>query len=430
LSSLALSRYTIYDNISRGIFIVFLPLLQSVFFAKGSLITVISGNINLVLAAGLLLWWASADYRNKSYFARQKSLSFFKGVFIKREQFVPNKSVHSRFFEQSLLQRFFKVASAYTITADRHSARNNRKVIIRASSLPLFFKPYSTKNVTQKLTEKPQTLPQTKLFKKSNFRVLLMAIVWSNAAAGLLFLSAAVKNIGRVFGKEYETLLTSQMDLSQYIATFGVPPLAAYLSGLILVGFCAALIMQFLRYFNLQSVLQGEQLQVTRGLFKKSMFLTEYCKINCVTIKQSLLMMLLRLESVYIHTIGSGTVKGDKSLVIPATSPAIARAAVCKLIDCTNTTYTVTPKHKTKLALTHSTVIFNSFYRLNRTTFVLPFKKVQSVAILQNPFQRFFKTCTIKAYVFAANRKSVRVFGVPIALAKEFVREYENVRKN
>ena len=302
----------------------------------------------------------------------------------------------------------------------------------------------------------------TTTYKSNNLRILLMAATWSNSFTGYLIFVPFINKVGDILGREFSEMLYSSMDVSIYFAAIGIPPVAATLASLALIGWAVSFIFQFFGYFSFETQISDDYIQISRGFINKTIHITPKNKINVLQLRQNLLMIPMKLYGVFAYTISSGKAKGDKSMVAPAQRYDKANAAVKEVLGMNTTednlvrpgkaqlaSYLLIPfyvmlgmiaaqvglyllnvqseilqlilvltaiitligavfmiiAHKRSfIASNDDCLIVSSYIGLTITKSYIPYDKIQSVVVRRSIFQRMSNDCTVKVYAYGERR--------------------------
>ena len=447
--------YTILTYLSRFTYLLIIPLLQHLLFQPQTLAeTIASFGVNILFVL-LLIFAAAGEYRSIVYRYNAKGIYLRHGWFVKRTANVPAKCIQSVSIQKNIFPALF---GAVKVHIDTPGAIRNK------SDISLILSRRKTRHVIDRIFEEDDV---TVLYKSSFLRILVMAATWSNSITGLLIFAPFISRAGTVLGEEFSAKLYEGINLGVYLAAIGLPPAAAYIAGILVFGYVVAYFVQVFRYGRFSVSRTGGRVIINRGLLSRNTFVTETEHINAVSARQSLLMLLFRLRSVYIHTIGSGKAKGDKSLLIAAQSSKTIDRVLMRLSGRTlNFQQGITPPKrkaisflflpmvcilcvipaafllnvlglygeilmlillfgvpvlflwlgfryfaykKTALAFNGKAVMACGYKRMNLTQNAVPFEKVQYLAVSQSLFQKFSDSCHVTVYIYSDHRHGFTV---------------------
>ena len=315
--------YTILSSLYRFAFLLIIPVLQSLLFNSTNIIDTITSLGFNILFIVLLILIAFLSYKKTFYNLSNKKLSIKKGFIITSTNFIPYKNITSIFVQKNILPAMFNCVKIYIDTAGAKTRKSDFYILLtfnKASNLVKSIFNVKNNDYIYK-------------YKSSIWRIFLMGLTWSNSITGLLLFAPFVKNSGVILGQEYSNRLYEGVNIAVYIASIGLPPATAYIAGILVFGYAVALIVQIFRYGRFSFEINENILRIKRGLVDRAIFTTNINHINSISINQSFLMILLKLKSVYINTIGLGKTKGDKRLLSPVERTTKAEEILSQIID-------------------------------------------------------------------------------------------------
>lgn len=467
--------YTALTYLSRFTYLLIIPLLQHLLFQPQTLTeTIATVGVNILFVL-VLIFTAVWEYRSIVYRFNPKGIYLRHGWLIKRTANVPGQCIQSVSVQKNVFPALF---GAVKVHIDTPGSVKNR------SDISLCLSRKKTNQVIDRLFGADDV---TIVYKSPLLRILVMAATWSNSITGLLIFAPFISRVGTVLGEEFSAKLYEGINLGVYLAAIGLPPAAAYIAGIFVFGYLVAYAVQVFRYGRFSVSRTGGRLIINRGLLSRNTFITETEHLGAVSARQSVLMLLFRLKSVYIHTIGSGKAKGDKSLLIAAqNSQTIDRVLLrlsgrslrfekgisppkrklvsflylpCACLLCvvpaafllgalglyreilTLLLWFVVPLlfiwilfryaayKKTALAWSKEAVMLCGFRRLNLTQNAVPFDKVQYFVITQSVFQKFSGSCHVTVYIYSDHRQGFTVKNLDYKEACTTVAEIEALIK-
>lgn len=236
------------------------------------------------------------------------------GFLLRRELILPTHNIASAFLRTNPLLSLFGAGKLLLDTP----AANAKK-----PSLTLFLKKQSLLDWWDGLRS-----PVTHRYHANTIPVVLMAASWSNPASGLLLVSLLLDRAGAILGEELTGELYNSVNQTQRLIALGLPPAIALFGWLLALGWFLAFLVQMFRYafFTVEQTPFGTL--ISRGAVVKSRQLLTSQSVRAISVRQTLLMRVLRRFSVYLHTIGSGKEKGDRSLLLAAARQADMRRHV------------------------------------------------------------------------------------------------------
>ncbi len=297
--------YTVFTSLYRFAFLLIIPVIQSLLYNPTNILATITNLGFNILFIIIIVFFAFMDYERTFYSLSKNNLHLKKGYFLKRKNTIPYNNITSVLVYKNVLPAIFNCARIYIDTAGVIKKKNDFYILLTYKQTLAVMK--SIFKVSKNYDYK---------YKSSIFRIFIMALTWSNSITGLLIFAPFVRNSGAILGQEYSEHLYDGVNIAVYIASIGLPPTTAYIAGILVFGYVVALVVQIFRYGRFSFEIYDKVLFIKRGLIGRAIFATNIEHINSITIKQSILMLLFKLKSVYINTIGVGKTKGDKSLLI------------------------------------------------------------------------------------------------------------------
>lgn len=447
--------YTVLTYLSRFTYLLIIPLLQHLLFQPQTLAeTIATVGVNILFVL-LVVFAAVWEYRSIVYRFNPKGIYLRHGWLIKRTANVPGACIQSVSVQKNIFPALF---GAVRVHIDTPGSIKNK------SDISLSLSRRKTNQVINRLFGGGDVAV---VYKSPFLRILVMAATWSNSITGLLIFAPFINRVGTVLGEEFSARLYEGINLGVYLAAIGLPPAAAYIAGILVFGYLVAYAVQVFRYGRFSVSRTGSRLIISRGLLSRNLFITEIEHLGAVSARQSVLMLLFRLKSVYIHTIGSGKAKGDKSLLIAAQdSKTIDRVLfrlsgrslrfekgisppkrklvsflylpfVCLLCVAPAAfllgalglyrelvalmlwflipllsiwiLFRFAAYKRTAFAWSGQAVMLCGFRRLNLTQNAVPFEKVQYIVIKQSIFQKFSGSCHVTAYIYSDHRQGFTV---------------------
>ena len=298
--------YTAAGILSRFAFLLIIPLFQGIFAQPQSLGQILrTWGLNLLVTA-LICLWAGASVRAQGYHAGEDRLFLKKGIILKRWLEIPYRNIHSITVERSLLPALFGAARLHLDTPAGGRKRADCTLTLSR----------------KKLRQAAETIfpaGEGKVLYRAGFwRLLLMSASWSNPGTGLFVAAPFIDRLGKLLGEEISERLYSTVNIGLELAAWGIPPAAALLATVLAAGWGIALIVQLFRYGGFAVSRSEEAISIERGLISNRRMLVRTDRLSAVSVRQSLLMRFLRLYGAYLHTVGTGKDKGDRSLLIAA----------------------------------------------------------------------------------------------------------------
>lgn len=458
--------YSFYTYLSKILYLLIIPLIQQLIFRPESLFQKIGTTIINFSFLFLITGIAIAHYRSIYYRQNNIFITFKKGFFIKKRLNLPINTISTLYMQSNILSGTFGASKLYI---NSNALKDKKGVTFIAS-----------RKKCQKISERlTGTQNGEEIYKCSFFNVIILALTGSNSVTGLLVISPFIDRIGTVLGREYSDRLYSAVDLTDYFMIFGLPPALAYIAGILFAGYVLAVVIKTLRYLNFKVIKRGDTIIIPKGIGIKSLFLTQKKNITAISVRQSLLMILLKIYTVSLHTLNSAKAKGDDNLIVPLTG-CDGAIKFFKSINnrCNDYKVIVRPlKKRLKnylyfpfsvfLVIIFITVlmVYNHFYnsfinifllffipftfvlagfriiahkhcgificenqikvqsfkKLNIITTVIPTENIEYTAVKRNPAQRFFGTCNVIISIRSTGKRRFKVRNLEYEEVKKFI---------
>lgn len=442
--------YTVFSHLKISAILILIPVVQEILYTPQNLFEIISTLSANTLYAIALIIFSIYSYRFHLYRTTYDAIEIKKGLLIKQYYCVP----FDRIYTINIYKNIFSLPlGAHKISFDTPSG-SSRHYDISA---------YFDTELSRK-TEKRIAGNNTPMYnyKSKYLYMLLMSAFWSNPATGLLFAAPFISRLGDVLGYEIQNTVLSTMDEFWHSLSIDIPPIAATIANILVLGWAIALTLQFLRYAGFESYVIGDYIAVRRGILSKSITYTRRDRLAAVTIDQSLFMWLLGLYSAGVFMIGSGKLKGDRGLIIAAEKKEkinyrvkefaalndddsnslrpkkntiysyiclplwiiIVITALLITADSFSvineffrvlmlfaliplvwwTLFRLFARSRSFAAVNDDCVIMCSYDRLTLKKYIIPKDKVQYVSITQSIFQKRKNTCSVRVYMYFEKR--------------------------
>lgn len=303
---------TILGNLWRVVYLIIIPLLRGFFAALGNNLTGwLAGAwadvliLLLMVAIAVLRWW------RLTYRWDEDTLYITSGVLFQRETLIPWRKIVTISVMHPFYLQPFRAARVRVDTMG--GSRSN-------ADLTILLSPGNADALLQwgKGPKAQGTLAKgTGIYTPRNSSILALSILNSNSLAGIVFIATFISQSGELLGAEFSRLLIDTFEETTRSLAFGIPPAAAALAYLLLVGWAVGFIRTFLRYKNMQVSRQGDSLHIVGGTVTTREYLVKYGEINFIDIRQSLTTRVMGLYSLYISAVGYGKQKEDITCLVP-----------------------------------------------------------------------------------------------------------------
>lgn len=447
--------YTIIYDIARLFPLLAFPALQNILYMPTTIAGFITNYGLSALCVILLFTYVILEYRSTIYLEKKKSVYAKKGFFFKKRADIPYNCIQSLYVERNFMYRLFRARKFIINTPGSYTSKGDYNLFLsKKNDLELRSEVFGNQDVDIK-------------YKGGFLRIILMAATWSNALNGLLIVAPVLYKTSDVFVDIFKNYFMHRLNISTYIIKIGVPPAVSGLATVLIACWGIAYIYQLSSNAFFSTKIKDNIIHISRGLLNRYEFVTTTDKLNAIQIKQSVLMLLLKLKSVYIQTIGSGAQKGDRSLLIPADNDENINKVLSKITtlpkeenykvkakktefmaylwfpfySILGTVATMLILHhfgyfseivrwplfallgvfvywlffriyaytKSSIVICDRAVQVDYFKKLNITRTYIPYDKIQYVQVYQSPFQRIYKTAHIKIFIYSNKRKFYKI---------------------
>lgn len=250
--------------------------------------------------------YAVYSYSRYRYRIVENGIQIKDGLLMKRRFTVPYSKIQTIVFDMDAFAALF---GAVKVSFDTPAG------LSKSYDISAYFSRKHTKMILLKIHNMN---PETSCVKANFVNTLLMCAFWSNPATGLLFASPVISRLGDIAGSELtDYLRLTQSDVRLRLIALNIPPATAGVASILLIGWALSMFSCFMQYARFKTYNQGEYIAVSRGFVNQKLFFTKRNCLSAVTVEQSLLMHLMGLYTSGIFTVGSGKLKGDKSIIIP-----------------------------------------------------------------------------------------------------------------
>ncbi len=462
--------YTIYAYISRYLYLLLIPVVHTLLLGTDSLNDIISGAALSLVSALLVIAYSVLRFRSEGYAIHRKKLYIKKGLFFRKRKQIRISGISTLTISKKPVSSF--LFGVRRLFIDVPSLSRDRGVSIYLSSS------YADKLISR-IVDKDK---DDYFYKAKNLRVLFVAALWSNSAAGFLILSSLMSRISKLMGEQFAEKIYDTIDISYLFIYAGLPPLVAALANILVICWAISMLTILNRYIGFTVQRRGRHIITNRGVLTKTAFVSTPENINAFSINQSILMMPFHLFSTYILTISTGKAKDDRSLLIAGENYEKSLNCICAILgrcnlDCIHSlrakassmppylylpmsvlsaemlsalflsyfneyatlihlvllftvpvimlwfAFRIIAHSKACLSYGDSLVKLTGFTRLTVNTNYIPLCKVNYISIKQSVFQRHAGTCSVSVYVFSESKYRYTVKHLPYPAALSAVKK-------
>lgn len=290
---------TVWKYLSRFSFLLIFPLVQLLLREPLSVLT--WSNLPWAVSVTVL---SVMQYLACSYSAEKSDFRQKSGIIWRKSRTIPNSSLNSCTIRVSPFTYLFGAAQLRLDTAAGNPREADAAVFLWKKPLLAWWRSACPKSQWH--------------YKAKASRVFLMAASWSNPASGLFLLGLFFHRAASLLGDQLSEQLYSTVDQSARLVALGLPPFVAGVGYLLLLGWLIAFLRQLSRYLGLKACNTDQGIAIFRGFpIRVRQLFSRRC-VRAVSIRQTLLMKCLKIQSFYLHTLGSGKEKGDRRLLFAA----------------------------------------------------------------------------------------------------------------
>lgn len=463
--------YTLFRNIPVYIYLAIIPIMQNILYKPQKLREYITSYALSIIFTIAVIGISAADYMSKRYTSSLKYTYIQKGFPIRTRFCIPHEKLHSVIVQSSPISLLFSAVKIQLNTPATRAKKGDAMFYL------------SKKSADKLICEIYDDIgAELQSYRASNLRIFFMASIWSNPISGILIISPLIRSIGKIAGEQMSMALIESFDLSVYLMYIGLPPTTAIIAYFLLFCYAVSVCADFVRNANFRCTSYQNGILIKRGVIGSTFFLTNCQKLNAIFVNQSLLMLPFKLYSAYIHTVGSGKAKGDRSLLIAAESKENVYSLLHELLDGFDAKIEQFLKPaeralKSYLLLPFSlligciavymasqklhfleTLVFTvmtfiipwlvlwavfriiafrqsgfgyngkfirlkTYKRMTFTAAYIPINKVQLCVIRQNVLQRLGSTCSVRVYIYGEKRSFVEIKHLSSVQAEKLVKK-------
>lgn len=301
-----------YYDARKWILLLLIPVLRALFSPRDT-VSLLLSSVRDVALAGALIVYSLAKWRRARY-SLHDGLTLRQGLFYHRTLHVSADDAASVEVERTLLMWLLR----------GRRVRVNTAGLRRRADATLYLPSSATRATVFEGSSRRKGRYSARVIP-----VAMMAASSSNAAFGLLTFAPAVRQAGRILGREVSGEVYGLMNR---IISLGLPPLFNSLAHILVLGWCFAFVRTFSRTAGFSAQRDGGQLHVVSGMLTRRDVYIDCSRITALELRQTLFMRLFRLYTVTITAAGYGREKGARPLVIPAARPKELGAALDALL--------------------------------------------------------------------------------------------------
>lgn len=313
--------FTILEHLYKFSFLFIIPLLQQLIIRPRKIMEIINIFGLNILFILIIFAYTIREYTAINYHSSKYSFYISHGIIVKKRACIPYKNIHSIVVSQNIIPALFGAIKLKLNTPSKKKKKPDISLNLSQKNLNKILKSIYSKSLCKSV------------YKANTFKIILMSAFWSNSATGLLILALFINKLGSLIGEQAKNQIYSTVDISLQLIAFGVPPFAATLANILLTGWIISFLVQFLRYKGFGVFKFDNNLLINRGFINSYSKILNIKDINAISIKQSLFMKILKLESTYISAVGNKKEKDDKNMLIACATKKDVRIALYNIFS-------------------------------------------------------------------------------------------------
>ena len=290
-------------SLKRFAFLLILPFLQGLLIEEGTVAERLYRFLGDALLVALVFLMAFAQWQRFRFGLHGDFLTVEKGVLFRRRAKLHTARIDFLSMEHTPM---LSIMGAARVTLE--TAGGSRK----HPDFSLLIGDGEAENIFESLSPPAR---REYVFRSHFLQMLFLAASWSNSAAGLLLAVPFVNQLGKIIGEDVARRIYDVATVGQMLLAIGMPPLIASVAWILLAGWAVAFLSKLFRHARFKAY-RAEGFIVTQsGLISKRRHIARRSAVNGVTIQQSLPMVFLRMETVYLQVVGYGKKKGERALL-------------------------------------------------------------------------------------------------------------------
>ncbi|MFA9380179.1 MAG: PH domain-containing protein, partial [Acetanaerobacterium sp.] len=302
----------IVGYLSRALYLLVIPVARGLFLAlrAGTLLAWAYGAWFDILVLLLIVGIAAIRWRLVLYRFDQTGLQLKKGLFYRREIFIPMCNIATMSVEYRMLLRPLRAVVLRADTAGGSTRQYDFELTVRRAEAEAALGARAQQAARSRGTKK--------VFFPHSLHIAALAAFLSNSFAGVLFAVTFVSRAGDVLGEKLQGRALSLLAEFSAAVSLGMPPLAAMLALVVLVGWFIGFVRNLLRLIRFRISRTGGLLVIDVGLLTRRRYSVAADKVFYLDIRQSLMTRLLRIYLVFIRCTGYGKGKNEAAVLIPS----------------------------------------------------------------------------------------------------------------
>lgn len=295
----------IFENLSRYFWLFLFPLIRSLVIFDGGFFYWLSGAWFDLLIVAAIFGFAVLRWLFTGYSLLPDGIRVRKGILIQKDLIVRSSSLSSVCVTVPFFYRPFR---AVRVQGDSDAGRAKR------CDFSLVLSPAAAEEMRHAIR---RTEGRNRNYQTGGKFLALFAFVSSKSFVGVIFVFTLLTQSGRIFGRTFQTMIIDQLTGLARSLAFGIPPAAAYLGLLIFLGWLASFLINLLRNARFSVKRRGNSLHIGAGILTRYRRRIDIRRITQLELRQSPLMKLLRVSSVFLRCAGYGKAKNELAVLFP-----------------------------------------------------------------------------------------------------------------
>lgn len=305
----------IASYLSRALYLLVIPFARGLFLAlrAGTLIAWAQGAWFDILVLLFIIGVAAIRWRLVEFWFDETGLYLKKGLFYNQTMFIPMQSISAMSVEHRMLLLPFRAVVLRADTPGGGTRRYDFELIVRRRD--------AEAALSARMSAGSDSRKAKRVFFPHSLHIAALAAFLSNSFAGVVFAATILSRAGDVLGEKLQgRALTLLAEASQAVSayTYGVPPLAAMLALLVLLGWFIGFVRNLLRLTRFRIARAGSLITIHAGLVTRRLYSVSVDKVFYLDIRQSVMTRLLRIYLVFIRCTGYGKGKNEAAVLIPS----------------------------------------------------------------------------------------------------------------
>ncbi|MDO5123179.1 MAG: hypothetical protein Q4D44_00765 [Eubacteriales bacterium] len=444
-----ISRLYLYAFLYRFVFLLLAVPVQAVLFEGFSPVFVFFAYFTNIVIFLLITVWGILSLRANFLVENQDKILRGKGIILRREDFIYNDKIRCVTLTRKLL---------YPIT-------RSVKLTVKGANITAesYLKTPDAKALSQRLIPREKK-HRVQKYPSDFWGLLLVCAGFSNVLWGLFTLIPMLNKTANFIGDERAAKLFELFRFENDLILSVLPSSLRILAGFFFFIWFSGLLIAFLKHINFTLRLWGDAVSVSKGLITKTV--TEFPKssLSAVTLRQSLLLLIFKRFSLKGHLPVKGTENflnlslGAKEkeqkeilcrlgfieenpiriikpkgfplwgycykailfllftlllMIFPLRLPLLFYPWVgIFLLSLASVFFSYLGFRKSKVTVYESfiTISYASPFHLCKT--YIPKEKITARTLIQSPYQRLRKTCTLKIHIRGDAKTCLKIISV------------------